>query len=47
LRADRDITKTITESRFGAELWQAFLGAAIALAIIEMLLARVAKREAA
>ena len=33
LRADRDISKTITESRFGAELWQAFLGAAIALLI--------------
>jgi hypothetical protein len=47
LRTDRDITKTITESRFGAELWQAFLGAALALAVIEMLLARVAKREAA
>lgn len=46
LRADRDISKTITESRFGAELWQAFLGAALALAVIEMLLARVAKREA-
>lgn len=47
LSSERDITKTITESRFGAELWQAFLGAAIALAIIEMLLARVAKREVA
>lgn len=46
LNPERDITKTITESRFGAELWQAFLGAAIVLAIIEMLLARVAKREA-
>ncbi len=45
LRTDRDISKTITESRFGAELWQAFLGAAIALAILEMLVARVAKRE--
>jgi hypothetical protein len=47
LSTERDITKTITESRFGAELWQAFLGAAIALAIIEMLLARVAKRKTA
>jgi hypothetical protein len=45
LSSDRDITKTVTESRFGAELWQAFLGAAILLAVLEMLLARVAKQD--
>lgn len=45
LNATRDLTETITRSRFGAELWQAFLAAALLLAMLEMLVARIAKQE--
>ncbi|HWF43203.1 MAG TPA: BatA domain-containing protein [Candidatus Kapabacteria bacterium] len=42
--SQRDLVKTIDQSRYGVELWQAFLWAALILAVIEMLLAREAKR---
>jgi hypothetical protein len=42
--SQRDLVKTIDQSRYGVELWQAFLWAALILAVIEMLLAREAKK---
>jgi hypothetical protein len=42
--SQHDLVKTIDQSRYGVELWQAFLWAALILAVIEMLLAREAKR---
>jgi hypothetical protein len=39
-----DIVQRVIKSRFGVELWQAFLAAALILALIEMLMAREAKR---
>jgi hypothetical protein len=37
---DKDLDKTIEQSRYGVELWQSFLWAALILALIELLLAR-------
>lgn len=47
LTAGRDVAKAVTASRFGSELWQAFLAAALVLAIAEMLIARIARSEVA
>jgi hypothetical protein len=48
---DRQLVKTVEQSRYGVELWQSFLWAALILALIELILAResrsVGKLEAA
>lgn len=44
LPPDSDIQQSITESRFGIELWRYFLFAAILIALIEMFIAREPKR---
>jgi hypothetical protein len=36
----RDLAKTVEQTRYGVELWQSFLWAALVLAIIELILAR-------
>ena len=40
---DRQLVKTVEQSRYGVELWQSFLWAAIILALIELILAREAR----
>ncbi len=40
---DRTLAKTVEQSRYGVELWQSFLWAAIILALIELILAREAR----
>ncbi len=42
--AQTDIVQRVIRSRFGVELWQAFLAAALILALVEMLIAREARR---
>ena len=42
--SERDLAKTINQSRYGVELWQAFLWTALILAFIEMMLAREARK---
>jgi len=41
--SDRQLVKTVEQSRYGVELWQSFLWAAIILALIELILAREAR----
>jgi hypothetical protein len=36
----RDLAKLVEQSRYGVELWQSFLWAALALAIVELIIAR-------
>jgi hypothetical protein len=45
LQPDSDIAQTITESRFGIELWRFFLIAAVLVALIEMFVAREPKQK--
>ncbi len=45
LSADDDFQKTIYASRFGIELWQYFLIAALLLALLEMFVAKSAKKD--
>jgi hypothetical protein len=40
-----DLERGVLESRFGVELWKYFLMLALAVAIIEQLIARTSKRE--
>jgi hypothetical protein len=40
---DKDLGKTIEQSRYGVELWQSFLWAALILALIELIIAREAR----
>ncbi len=40
---DKGLDKTIEQSRYGVELWQSFLWAALMLALIELLIAREAR----
>jgi hypothetical protein len=40
---DKQLAKTVEQSRYGVELWQSFLWAALVLALIELLLAREAR----
>ena len=42
---NQDPVKIIMQSRFGSELWQYFLGLAFIIALIEMAVARNAKKE--
>jgi hypothetical protein len=42
---ERTIATAVQQSRYGVELWQSFLYAAIILALLEMLIAREAKRQ--
>ena len=42
----RDLAKIVDESRYGVELWQSFLVAALILALIELILAREARTAA-
>ncbi|SRR5579883_381832 len=37
---DRELAKTVEQSRYGVELWQSFLWAALVLAILELIIAR-------
>ncbi|HEX5316123.1 MAG TPA: hypothetical protein VFX22_05675, partial [Candidatus Kapabacteria bacterium] len=41
--SDRQLVKTVEQSRYGVELWQSFLWAALILALIELILAREAR----
>jgi len=43
---DKDLSKTVEQSRYGVELWQSFLWAALILALIELLIAREARGKA-
>lgn len=45
LQLDKDLSRTIYQSRFGIELWKYFLVLALILAIIEMFLAKSSKKE--
>ena len=45
VREPEQVSRTVTESRFGVELWRFMLAAAIALALFEMALARVGAGE--
>jgi hypothetical protein len=40
---DKQLAKTVEQSRYGVELWQSFLWAALILALIELLIAREAR----
>ena len=42
---NEDISQIILQARFGSELWRYFLLAALILALIEMTIARSAKKE--
>ena len=45
IRQTTDLERSVLESRFGVELWKYFLMLALAVAIIELLVARTTKRE--
>ncbi len=45
LNPEDDLTRTIYQSRFGIELWKYFLIAALLLALLEMFVAKSAKRD--
>jgi hypothetical protein len=45
LSAEGDVTRAVIESRFGVELWRYLIGAAILLALCEMVVARVTRNE--
>lgn len=45
LKPESDLQQTVSESRFGVELWRYFLLAAVLVALIEMFIAREPKQE--
>jgi hypothetical protein len=45
IRSPDEVERTVVESRFGVELWKFMIGTAIFLALCEMAIARVGRKD--